>query len=97
MVAINRHVAAIALGLAIAAVASPSLAQRSENNMSSEREQALRECSGTASRNKAQAIGPGGRLCGLPSPNALPEPFGRGQAPEHQPCKQYCDTQRMPA
>ncbi|MFL6822373.1 MAG: hypothetical protein ACJ8FA_07375 [Xanthobacteraceae bacterium] len=46
MVAINRHVAAIALGLAIAAVASPSLAQRSENNMSSERERALRECSG---------------------------------------------------
>jgi hypothetical protein len=46
MFAINRHVAAIALGLAIAAVASPSLAQRSENPMSSAREKALRECSG---------------------------------------------------
>jgi hypothetical protein len=45
MFAINRHVAAIALGLAITAVASPSLAQRSENPMSSAREQALRECS----------------------------------------------------
>lgn len=46
MLAINRHVATVALGLAIAAVASPSLAQRSEIPMSSEREQALRECSG---------------------------------------------------
>ena len=119
MFAINKHAAAIAIGLAIAATASPSLAQRSENPMSSAREQALRECSGqagknrpggltsstrsapacttTASRNKAQAFSLGGRLCALPSPNALPQPFGRGQAPEHQPCKQYCDTQRMPA
>jgi hypothetical protein len=46
MFAINKHVAAIAVALAIAATASPSLAQRSENPMSSAREQALRECSG---------------------------------------------------
>jgi hypothetical protein len=46
MLAINKHAAAIALGLAIAAVASPSWAQRSENPMSSTREKALRECSG---------------------------------------------------
>jgi hypothetical protein len=50
MLAINKHAAAIALGLAIAAVASPSLAQRSENPMSSAREQALRECSGQAGK-----------------------------------------------
>jgi len=46
MFAINKHAAAIALGLAIAAVASPSLAQRSETPISSAREQALRECNG---------------------------------------------------
>ncbi|HYY38840.1 MAG TPA: hypothetical protein VE801_13955 [Xanthobacteraceae bacterium] len=42
----NRHAAAIAIGLAIAAVASPSLAQRNEIHMDSAREKALRECSG---------------------------------------------------
>ena len=42
----NRHAAAIAIGLAIAAVASPSLAQRNETHMDSAREKALRECSG---------------------------------------------------
>jgi len=52
MVAINKYVAGIAFGLAIAAVASPSLAQRSENGnpMSSAREQALRECNGVAGK-----------------------------------------------
>lgn len=40
------------LGLAIAAVASPSVAQRSENgiHMNSAREQALRECNGVAGK-----------------------------------------------
>jgi hypothetical protein len=50
MFAINKHAAAIALGLAIAAVASPSLAQRSETPTSNAREQALRECSGQAGK-----------------------------------------------
>ena len=50
MFAINKHAAVIALGLAIAAVASPSLAQRSETPMSSAREQALRECSAQAGK-----------------------------------------------
>ena len=52
MVAINKYVAGIAFGLAIAAVASPSLAQRSENGnpMTSAREQALRECNGVAGK-----------------------------------------------
>ena len=50
MFPLSKHAAAIALGLAIAAVASPSLAQRSETPMSSAREQALRECSGQAGK-----------------------------------------------
>jgi hypothetical protein len=50
MFAINKHAAAIAIGLAIAAVASPSLAQRSENQIDSARERALRECSGQAGK-----------------------------------------------
>jgi hypothetical protein len=52
MVAINKYVAGIAFGLAIAAVASPSLAQRSENgnHLTSAREQALRECNGVAGK-----------------------------------------------
>jgi hypothetical protein len=45
MFAINKHVAAIAVALSIAAVASPSLAQT--NNA---REQALRECNGQAGK-----------------------------------------------
>ena len=40
----NNRIAAIALGLALSVLASPSFAQRSENHMSAAREQALREC-----------------------------------------------------
>jgi hypothetical protein len=50
MFPLSKHAVAVALGLAIAAVASPSLAQRSETPMSSAREQALRECSGQAGK-----------------------------------------------
>jgi hypothetical protein len=50
MFSLNKRAAAVALGLAIAAVASPSLAQRSETPMNSAREQALRECSGQAGK-----------------------------------------------
>ena len=49
MITVNKHltapVSALALGLALAALASPSFAQRSEQPMSTAREQALRECS----------------------------------------------------
>jgi len=50
MFSLNKPAAAVALGLAIAAVASPSLAQRSETPMSSAREQALRECNSAAAK-----------------------------------------------
>ena len=48
MAPINKYVTAIAVGLAMAAVASPSLAQRSENHMS--REEALRDCNAKAGK-----------------------------------------------
>jgi hypothetical protein len=46
MIIRNERIAAIALGLALSVLASPSFAQRSENqnHMSAAREQALREC-----------------------------------------------------
>jgi hypothetical protein len=44
MIIRNKRIAAIALGLALSALASPSLAQRSESHMSAARAQALREC-----------------------------------------------------
>jgi hypothetical protein len=40
----NKRIAAIALGLALSVLASPSFAQRSEKHMSAAREQTLREC-----------------------------------------------------
>jgi hypothetical protein len=46
MIIRNKRIAAIALGLALSVLASPSFAQRSENqnHMGAAREQALREC-----------------------------------------------------
>jgi len=41
---------ALALGLALASLASPSFAQRADQPMSTAREQALRECSTGASK-----------------------------------------------
>jgi hypothetical protein len=53
MITVNKHltapVSALALGLALAAFASPSFA-RSEYPVSAEREQALRECNGVAGK-----------------------------------------------
>jgi hypothetical protein len=54
----NKHVAAaLALGLAVSALATPSFAQRSEgggqrgeSGMSAAREKALRDCSGKAGK-----------------------------------------------
>ena len=49
MITINKYLTApistLALGLTLATLASPSFAQRSEQPMSTVREQALRECS----------------------------------------------------
>ncbi len=48
---INNRLAALAFGLAIAAAASPSLAQRDDNNgypVSAARPEALRECNARA-------------------------------------------------
>jgi hypothetical protein len=54
MITVNKHLAApisaLALGLALAALASPSFAQRSEQPMSTAREQAIRECNGAAAK-----------------------------------------------
>jgi len=45
MIIPNKRVAAIAIGLAISALASPSFAQRSEDHMSAGRAAAIHECS----------------------------------------------------
>ena len=62
MITVNKYLTApvsvLALGLAIATLASPSFAQRSEQPMSSAREQALRECNAAA----AKYYGYSGRL-----------------------------------
>jgi hypothetical protein len=54
MITINKYLTApvstLALGLTLAALASPSFAQRSEQPMSTTREQAIRECSGAAGK-----------------------------------------------
>src|SRR5262245_18331385 len=57
MFCLNKPAAAVALGLAIAAAASPSLAQRSETPMSSAREQGLRECHVAAAKYKQYTWG----------------------------------------
>ena len=44
MIIRNKRIAAIALGLVLSALASPSFAQRSEDHMSAARAEALREC-----------------------------------------------------
>jgi hypothetical protein len=48
----NKHGvgAAFVLALGLSVVATPSFAQRSENHMTSEREQALRECNSAAAK-----------------------------------------------
>jgi len=50
MRALNKRWAVIAIALAIAAVASPSLAQSNGNHMNNAREQALRDCSAKAGK-----------------------------------------------
>jgi exopolyphosphatase/pppGpp-phosphohydrolase len=44
MIIRNKRVAAIAVGLALSALASPSFAQRSEDHMSAARAAAVHEC-----------------------------------------------------
>jgi hypothetical protein len=43
---VNKYLTALIFGLAVATLASPSFAQRSEDHMSSGRAAAIRECSG---------------------------------------------------
>jgi len=54
MITVNKHltapVSALALGLAVAALASPSFAQRSEDHMSAARAAAIHECNLKAAR-----------------------------------------------
>jgi hypothetical protein len=54
MITFSKHltapISALALGLALATLASPSFAQRSEQPMSTARESAIRECSGAAGK-----------------------------------------------
>ena len=54
MITANKHltasVPALALGLALVALASPSFAQRSEDHMSAARAAAMHECSVRASK-----------------------------------------------
>jgi hypothetical protein len=45
---INRHLIAIAVGVAIAGAATPGLAQSADEQMSGARAQALRECNAMA-------------------------------------------------
>jgi hypothetical protein len=54
MITVNKHLTApvspVALGLVLAAPASPSFAQRSENHMSAARAAAIHECNLRAAR-----------------------------------------------
>ena len=51
MVSVHKHVAAaLAFGIAVSALATPSLAQRAEGQMSGSRENALKECNGDAGK-----------------------------------------------
>jgi len=53
MVTVKKHAAgALALGLAMSALATPSFAQRSEDGMSAARAAAIRECSTQAGKYK---------------------------------------------
>jgi hypothetical protein len=51
MVSVNKHAAAaLAFGLAVSALATPSFAQRAEDQMSGTREKALRDCNAKAGK-----------------------------------------------
>jgi hypothetical protein len=54
MITVNKHLtapaSALALGLVLAALASPSFAQRSEDHMSAARAAAIHECNVRAAR-----------------------------------------------
>ena len=56
MATINRHLAAVAFGLALAAAATPSFAQRAEqNHMNATRERAIQECSVESTKKAPQS------------------------------------------
>ncbi|HKF10796.1 MAG TPA: hypothetical protein VKB89_19050 [Xanthobacteraceae bacterium] len=51
MIGVHKHVAAaLALGIAVSALATPSFAQRAEDQMSGSRENALKECNAEAQK-----------------------------------------------
>ena len=50
MITLNKHLIALVLGLAVAALASPSFAQASEYHVSAARAAALRYCNAQADR-----------------------------------------------
>jgi hypothetical protein len=54
--AVKRRLAALALAIAVAAFASPSFAQRSEDHMSAARAKALRECSLLEEKNPESTV-----------------------------------------
>ena len=56
MATISKHLAAVAFGLAVASAATPSFAQRAEqNHMSSARERAIQECSVESTKKAPQS------------------------------------------
>jgi hypothetical protein len=57
MITVNNSLAALALGLAVTAFASPSFAQESETHISAARAAAIHECSVRASRYSEYAWG----------------------------------------
>jgi hypothetical protein len=51
MVSVHKHVAsALAFGIAVSVMATPSLAQRAEDQMSAPRENAVKECNAEAGK-----------------------------------------------
>ena len=50
MLTLKRHLVGLALGLAVAGLASPSFAQRAENRTNAARDAATHECSVEASK-----------------------------------------------
>jgi hypothetical protein len=57
MIRANKSLAALALGLALSALATPSFAQRSEDGMSAARAAAIRECNAQAGKYKQYTWG----------------------------------------
>jgi hypothetical protein len=57
MTTVNNRLAALALGLIVISVASPSFAQRSVENISAARAAAIHECSGASDKYRQETWG----------------------------------------